>query len=95
MCLSVSRAYNLEKRVIDIDVDAARQRKGTPLFQSGCVEMAESIPNPIPMNVSPVVCVLNPCTSSKIMGNAWNARYRIPRTRAFLKDQIRTYVECQ
>lgn len=54
------------------------------LFQYGWEDIARTIPSPMPRKVIPVVCILNPCPLWKIMGNAWNAKYRIPSISAVL-----------
>src|ERR1700735_1499888 len=52
--------------------------KFTHLFQSGCEATPASIPIPMPKNDKPVDCSLNPWLVSKMIGNAWNAKYSIP-----------------
>lgn len=58
--------------------------KETHPFQYGWVPSAANMPMPIPRNDRPVCWTLKPCTSSKMMGNAWKARYRMPNTSADL-----------
>lgn len=43
-------------------------------FQRGCEQTAAIIPTPMPRKVRPVCCMLKPCLSIKMMGNAWKAR---------------------
>lgn len=54
------------------------------LFQYGWVQIPIIMPTPIPINVSPVICMLKPWTLMKITGKAWKLKYRIPRTNALL-----------
>jgi hypothetical protein len=60
-------------------------RRFAHLFQYGCVPSAMTMPNPIPKKESPVSCGVKPCFCSKIIGNAWKARYKTPRINAHLK----------
>ena len=54
------------------------------LFQNGCDNVAIIMPMPIPRKLNPTNSSLNPWRS-KIMGNDWKVRYRIPRIRALLR----------
>ena len=53
------------------------------LFHNGCDSPATIIPTPIPRKFNPTSSWLNPWCP-RMMGNAWKARYRMPRINAFL-----------
>ena len=54
------------------------------VFQYGCEANASNMPTPIPRKASPVWAGVKPWISSKMIGNAWNARYSIPKERDVL-----------
>jgi hypothetical protein len=69
-------------RLLYLEVDVSKKTihsNPTNLFHSGCESGPSSVPIPRPTNDKPVNCTLNPWIWPKMIGNASNVRYIVPK----------------
>lgn len=56
----------------------------TDMMSQTFVAQPKTMPTPMPMKAIPVSWSVKPCLTTKMYGNAWKARYRIPKRIAVL-----------